>query len=254
MDYYTVLGVSKDASQQEIKQAYRKLAMKHHPDRPGGSAAKLSEINNAYEILGNPATRAEYDSPQLRYNSRTFEDIFRRQVIPNKNIVIKAAISLADVVTGKSLFITYRLYSGQEEVVEIDVPAGVQDGTLMQFRDLGDNTHPGPRGNLIVKIAVTPERNWSRQHNNLVLLYEVDALDMILGCKINVRTLDNKTIEVKIPSGTQTDTKFSIKEYGVPDQQTGIRGNLYIHIIPKIPKIKDNEQLEQLRKIRNEIS
>lgn len=259
MDYYTILGVSKNASQEEIKKAYRKLAMKHHPDRPGGNAAKLSEINNAYEVLGDPTLRAEYDNPQPRYSSNNFEDIFRQgfyrhHVVPNKNVVIKAAISLADVVTGKTLYISYRLHSGKEEVVEISVPPGVQDGAQLQFKELGDNAMPGPRGNLVVKIVIVPEQNWSRQGNNLVLLYEVDALDMILGCKINVRTLDNKTIEVKIPEGTQTDTKFSVREYGIPDQRTRARGNLYIHIIPKIPKIKDNTLLEQLRKIKNEIS
>ena len=259
MDYYSVLGVSKDATQQDIKQAYRKLAMKHHPDRAGGSSEMLSKINNAYEVLGDSAKRAEYDNPQPTYNSQNFEDIFRhgfynQHVMRNRDIVIKAAITLADVVTGKHLLVSYRLHSGQEETIEFNVPAGVQEGAMLRFGGRGDNSYQGPRGNLIVKIVVTPERNWGRQDNNLVLLYEVNALDMILGTKISVRTLDGKNIEVKVPEGTQTDTKFSIKEYGIPDQRTGRRGNLYIHIIPKIPKIKDKELLEQLRKIKDEIS
>lgn len=259
MDYYSVLGVSKTASQEEIKKAYRKLAMKHHPDRNGGSSEALSKINNAYEVLGDAAKRAEYDNPQTKINTGNFEDIFRQgfyrqHVVRNRNIGARAQITLADVVTGKQLFVTYRLYSGKEEIVEISIPKGVQDGAVLQFKNLGDDSHPGPRGDLLVRIFVIPERNWSRQDNNLVLLYEVNALDMILGTKINVKTLDGKTIEVKIPQGTQTDTKFSIKEYGIQDQRTGKRGNLYIHIIPSIPKIKDENILEQLRKIKDDTS
>lgn len=259
MDYYSTLGVQKTATQEEIKKAYRKLAMKHHPDRNGGSSDTLSEINNAYEVLGDVSKRAAYDAPQTKINTGNFEDMFkqgfyRQHVVRNRNIGARAQISLADVVTGKQLFVTYRLYSGKEEMVEINIQPGVRDGAIIQYRELGDDSHPGQRGDLLVKIIVVPEKNWGRQDNNLVLLYEVNALDMILGTKINVKTLDGKTIEVKVPQGTQTDAKFSIKEYGIPDQQTGRRGNLYIHIIPSIPKITDKNMLEQLRKIKDATS
>jgi len=259
MDYYSVLGVSKTASQDEIKQAYRKLAMKHHPDRTGGSSDVLSKINSAYEVLGDPAKRAEYDNPQPRYTSNNFEDIFkqgfyRQQVKRNRNVALQAEISLADVISGKQLYANYRLYSGREEMVEISVPAGVNDGTVLHLRNFGDDSVPGPRGDLLIKIKVRPEKNWGRQDNNLVLLYELDALEMILGTKVVVNTLDGKNIEVRIPQGTQTDTKFSIREYGIPDRRTGKRGNLYIHIIPKIPRINDEKLLQQLRKIKNEAS
>lgn len=259
MDHYSVLGVPKTASQEEIKKAYRKLAMKHHPDRNGGSSEALSKINNAYEVLGDSTKRQEYDNPQTKINTGNFEDIFkqgfyRQQVVRNRNISARVQINLSDVVTGKQLFITYRLYSGKEEMVEINIPQGVHDGSMLRFKNLGDDSYPGPRGDLLIKIIVIPEKNWGRQDNNLVLLYEVNALDMILGTKINVKTLDGKTIEVKVPQGTQTDTKFSIKEYGIQDQRTGKRGNLYIHIIPSIPKIEDENMLEQLRKIKDATS
>jgi curved DNA-binding protein len=257
MDYYNTLGVSKDATQQEIKQAYRKLAMKHHPDRSGGSSDELSNINNAYDTLGNVEKRTAYDTPQP--SPRTFEDMFRQgayrhQVMRNRNIAARAQITLADVITGKQLFVNYRLYSGKEEIVEINIPGGTTTGTTFQYKGLGDDTYPGLRGDLLVRVDVLPEKNWTRQDSHLMLIYEVDALDMIIGTKITVCTLDNRTIEVKIPPGTQTDARFNIPRFGVPDRITKVRGNLYIHIIPRIPRITDPSTLDQLRKIKDAIS
>src|SRR6056297_3624330 len=105
MNYYSVLGVNKDASQSDIKQAYRRLAMMHHPDR-GGDASKLSIVNEAYEVLGNTAKRAEYDNPQPTFNSNDFHygfdrDIFSQRVRRNTNTTLIAEISLADVIAGK---------------------------------------------------------------------------------------------------------------------------------------------------------
>lgn len=69
-DFYQILGVSKSASQDEIKQAFRKLAHKYHPDKPGGDEAKFKEINEAYQVLGEPEKRAKYD----QFGSAAFEN------------------------------------------------------------------------------------------------------------------------------------------------------------------------------------
>lgn len=255
MNYYSVLGVSKNASQSEIKQAYRKLAMKHHPDR-GGDAGKLSEINSAYEILGDPTKRAEYDNPQPRFTSNNFnqaftEGFYRQQVYRNGDTALIAEITLADVVNGKDLFASYRLGSGREDTIEVRVPVGIQDGQILRFKGKGDDRYPGPRGCLLIKIVVRPVKNWDRQENNLVLTYKVNAIDMMLGTRVTVTTLDNKKIELKIPEGTQSDTKFSVPGYGLPDPRTGKVGNLYIKVVPEIEKIQDPDVKEKLRNYRN---
>lgn len=258
MDYYSVLGVEKSASQSEIKQAYRKLAMKHHPDR-GGSSSALTLINEAYEVLGNESKRAEYDNPQPTFNSRDFyqnfdEAFFRQRMRRNANTSIIVEITLADVVTGKKLIASYRVASGEEQAVEINIPAGINSGQMLRYAELGDNTVPGPRGDLLVKVIVKEEKNWSRQGDNLVLKYNVNALDMITGTKIRIRTLDDKDIELKVPKGTKANTKFSVSEYGVPNPATHRRGNLYIQVVPEITRVDDEALLEQIRNYRNETS
>ncbi len=257
MNYYSVLGVNKDASQSDIKQAYRRLAMMHHPDR-GGDASKLSIVNEAYEVLGNTAKRAEYDNPQPTFNSNDFHygfdrDIFSQRVRRNTNTTLIAEISLADVITGKSMFASYRLPSGDEQTVEVQVPPGIKSGQVLRYTGLGDNSVQGQqRGDLLIRINVREEKNWARQDDNLVLTYKANVLDMITGSKIRIETLDNKQIELKLPAGTQANTKFSVSEYGIPNQRTGQRGNLYIQIVPEIVKIKDENLLEQIRSYRND--
>jgi curved DNA-binding protein len=258
MDYYSVLGVDKTSSQTEIKQAYRKLAMKHHPDR-GGDASTLTTINEAYETLGNESKRAEYDNPQQGFRSGDFyhnfdEGFFRQRVRRNGNTAISVTIALADVITGKEMLASYRVASGEEQTVELKIPIGIQSGQVLRYRGLGDNSVPGPRGDLLVKIVVREEANWTRQGDNLVLYYKLNALDMITGTKIRIETLDNKHIELKIPQGTKTDTKFSVAEYGMPNAATHKRGSLYIHIVPEITKIEDQELLDQIRSYRNAAS
>lgn len=258
MDYYSVLGVAKSATQTEIKQAYRKLAMKHHPDR-GGDSSTLTLINEAYEVLGNETKRAEYDNPQTTFRSNDFyhnfdEGFFRQRVRRNGNTAIAVEITLADVIQGKELLASYRVSSGEQQTVEIKIPLGIQSGQVLRYKGLGDNSVPGPRGDLLVKVTVQEEKNWTRQGDNLVLQYKVNALDMITGTKIRVETLDDKHIELKIPQGTKVDTKFSVAEYGTPNPATHKRGNLYIQIIPEITKIKDEELLEQIRSYRNATS
>ena len=80
MDYYSVLGIPKTASSDQIKQAYRKLAKANHPDRTGGDDTKFKQINEAYDTLKDPNKKAAYDNPQPRFNTRSMnggmEDIF----------------------------------------------------------------------------------------------------------------------------------------------------------------------------------
>jgi len=144
--------------------------------------------------------------------------------------------------------------SGREEAIEIDIPAGINDGQVLRFRGKGDNSFDGPRGDLLIKIKVRPMANWGRQDSDLVLLYKVNAIDMILGTKVTITTLDDRKIELKIPEGTKTDTKFSVTEYGLLDTRTNKKGNLYVHIIPEITKINDEQLKTQLRNYRNETS
>ena len=273
MDYYSILGVGKNATPEEIKKAYRKLAMQHHPDRTGGDDTMFKKINEAHDTLSNSNKKAAYDNPNQGFNFNSqnfhgqqnpfggnpFEHIFgqgfaQRQTPRNKDIIVQANIDLQDVLTGKNLIIQYQLATGRIETVTIDVPAGAKHGDTIQYQGLGDEGHPRyPRGNLHVKIKVNKSRNWERDFDNLITKKVINVFDLLLGCVIIIETLDNKQLELKIPQGTRPGTKFSIPGYGLPNMQTGRRGIMFITIDAEMPKITDVAILDKIQQLKNEI-
>ena len=270
MDYYSILGVNRNASPQDIKKAYKKQAMKHHPDR-GGDSTKFQKVQEAYEILSNSDKRDAYDHPhhanpfgqQQGHNpfaGSPFEHVFgqgfqQRQTPRNRDVKLAAALDLKDVLLGKSLIMQYKLNSGKLETVTVEVPPGAKHGDTIRYQGLGDDGHPRyPRGDLNVQIKVSKKKNWDRDHNNLITKKHVNVFDLLTGCAIIVTTLDDKKVQLTIPKGTRSGQIFSIGGYGVPDINTGKRGNLYVSIEAEMPVINDATVIEQLENIKQQIS
>lgn len=252
MDYYSILGVSRSSSEQEIKQAYKRLAMKHHPDR-GGDSSTFQKIQEAYQILSDPKKRAEYDNPQRMFHTENFEDLFsymrRRR---NRDITIHVKIDLCDVFKGKSLLAKYRLFSGRQETVNIDIPAGVNNRDTIRFQGLGDDSFGGPRGNLFVYVHIQEPQGFTKEGNNLYQELKVNALDMITGSVYNLNTLEGKSLQLNIPKGIQANSRLNIKSHGFPYlKNPKNRGDLIIIVIPLIPDIEDKETLDKISEISN---
>jgi len=270
MDYYTTLGIQRNANQDEIKKAYRKLAMANHPDRTGGDDTKFKQVNEAYDTLKDPQKRQQYDNPapnnpfghQQGHNpfaGTPFEHHFNfgfgqqqhhRQA--NKDLNIAATIELVDVIVGKELIIQYRLGTGALETITVEVPPGARDGDVIRYEGLGDNTITNmPRGALLVRITIAKHKEWTRENNNLLVKKTINVFDLLLGCAIIVETLDGKNIKINIPKGTQPGAKFSIAQYGIPDLHSRIRGNVLVTIESKIPVINEIDLLTKIEELRN---
>ena len=277
MDYYSTLGVSKNASDKELKQAYKKASMQHHPDR-GGDEAKFKQINEAYSTLKDPQKRGMYDHQQngggqaFNFNTSNmggFEEAMRQanaqygnmfgqgfatRTPRNQDIHVRADITLADVITGKSVVIQYRTQTGRIETVTVDIPRGAKHGDTVRYQGLGDDGHPRyPRGDLHVKINVKKITNWERDKDNLITKNVINVFDLLLGCVIIVKTLEGKQVKVTIPKGTRIGQVFSVPGYGVPNLQTGRRGNLYVEVDANIPVINDEVILQELTNLKNKI-
>lgn len=272
MDYYRILGVNRDASPEELKKAYRKKAMENHPDRTGGDDTKFKQINEAYDNLKDPNKRYMHDHrntagkggfkfDSAQFNSGgpdPFGDLFsgmRRQAGSySPNITIKTTIDLKDVYTGKEQTISYRLNNGEIEQLSVNIPKGVDNGMNIRFRGYGNfANHPNMRGDLILNVVVKEQQGFQRHGKDLHQDLHINALDLIIGCKKEVRTLDGQTIRLNIPRGTKEFGKFKIQSYGLPDFHTNLRGNLIITVIPEIPSINDLNTLEALKVIRNQL-
>jgi curved DNA-binding protein len=266
MDYYSILGVNRNATPEQIKAAYRKLAMQHHPDR-GGDHNKFAQINSAYEVLSNSDKKNAYDNPQpqgFNFNSshfnqgNPFSDMFNthmRHTPRNRDITLAANIDLKDVITGKSLILQYQLSKGQLETVTVDIPKGARHGDTIRYQGLGDDADRRfPRGDLHIKVRIGKTKNWDIDNNNLITKKSINVFDFVLGCVIIIETLDNRNLELKIPKGTKPGTVFNISGYGVPDINTGRIGNLYVGIEAIVPKINDAVLLNKIEQLKNEIN
>jgi len=263
MDYYSILGVPKTASEQDIRKAYKKQSMQHHPDR-GGNEEQFKLVNEAYSTLKDPKKRAAYDNPQPRFDSRSFdhntnfEDLFsqmfqsqKRRMPRNQDIKLRVSINLSEVFTGKSVIAAYKLRNGTEQTVNLDIPAGVRNGDTIRFNELGDNAFPGPRGNLYVYIKVETNSEWKRDESDLIRTAKISCLDLILGTKYAINTLDNRTLELNIPPGTKNGTTFSMHGYGLPNMRSARKGNLFIKVEATIPQDLNTEQLEKIKEVVN---
>ena len=266
MDYYKTLGVPKNATQDDIKRAYRKLAKEHHPDR-GGNQKLFQQINEAHDTLKDPEKRRQYDNPQPRadfnMNAQNMNDIFstffgggmQQRMRRNRDVTINVRVSLQDVMTGKDVIGKYRLNSGREEVANIKIPAGVEDNLVMQYKGLGDNIIPNmPRGNLNVKVTVEKHPTFVRDRSHLRTKCSINVLELILGTEVIITNLLGEHVKVRIPKGTNPGTILSIAGHGLPDMNTGRAGNMYLEIKGITPKIDDYEILNEVRKLNDGIS
>ncbi|GAB6392112.1 MAG: chaperone protein DnaJ [Treponematales bacterium] len=358
-DYYEVLGVQKNASKDDIKKAYRKLAVQYHPDKnPGDKAAeeKFKEATEAYEILGDDQKRQTYDqfgfagvegmgsaNPQdFAQAFRGFEDIFgdfgsfggifdsifgagRRGGASSSggarhgaNLRSDIEISFKDAVFGAKKEVSYTKSeacpsckgsgaaagtgkkvcpacqgSGQvrhsqgffsvaatcpncggegyliehpcrdcggsgahkkRQKIIITIPAGVENGKRVVIPRQGDaGVNGGPEGDLYVIIHISPHEYFERHGLDLFCAVPVSITQAALGAEIQVNTLDNKTIKVKVPPGTQNGKMLRIRDEGVPT--SGHRGNLYIKLIVRVPdklSKRGRELMEELSRTEGE--
>jgi DnaJ-class molecular chaperone len=184
-----------------------------------------------------------------------FENLFGRrqyqqQQPKNKTLNIQTAISLEDAYNGKDLIASVTLPSGREQVIQVKIPAGIQDGTTLRLSGMGDDSiNNVARGDINLTVNVQPHNIFKRQGDDLVKDIEISAIDAMLGTSVTVETIDNKLLEVNIPAGTQYGSTLSGQGYGMPHMHDNrFKGRLLLNIKIFIPKDLNEEQKELLRK------
>jgi len=275
MDYYSALGVGRNASPDEIKSAYRKLAMKHHPDR-GGDEKKFKEISEAYDVLSDPQKKNIFDlggdprgqahhghhhaqnGPfEFHFGSGNWNDVFGfgfgqpRHVQRNKTININVDVTFKEVLTGKTLDAEITMPGGKSKIINIEIPAGINEGQQIRYQGMGDNSISQlPAGDLIVNIRVIQHPEFRKDGDSLILEKFISVWDAMLGCKLSIITLDDKNLEITVPAGTQSDTVLSCRNEGFPNMRSRQRGNLLIKIKVSIPRNLTADQAERIAQLK----
>ena len=277
MDYYATLGLKRNASDAEIKKAYRSLAMKHHPDR-GGDEKQFKEISQAYDFLSDPEKKQIIDMGgdpnaqpgmggfnqgpfEFHFNTGNINDIFgnfgfggfgRQPQRRNKSLSVNVEISLEDVLTGKDLNAEVSI-PGRNKMINIQIPPGIEHGQQIRYEGMGDNSIQGLRpGDLIVNILVKQHARFQRERTSLILEQQISVWDAVLGTDVTIQTLDNKTLSITVPAGTQPDTVLSCRGEGLPNMRNRQRGNLLVRLKVHVPQNLSQDQRAQIKQLQQQ--
>jgi DnaJ-class molecular chaperone len=289
-DYYTILGVNRNASEREIKQAYRRLARQYHPDvNPGDKSAeeKFKQINEAYEVLSDKENRQKYDQfgDQWQYADQfaragwqqapswdfsqggtrvyfgegdfgsLFDDLLgsfrsRRQAQPRRGQSLEYPV---EVTLEEAYHGTTRTLSFEDgKHLEVKIPPGVRDGSRVRLAGKGILGAGGTSGDLYLVVSVKPHPMFERRGDDLYVGVSVPLVVAMLGGEVQVPTLKGK-LALKVPSETQNGRTFRLAGQGMPHLGNSSRGDLLAKVKVVLPtklSTKEKELFKQLGELR----
>jgi DnaJ-class molecular chaperone len=275
-DFYKILGVEKNASQDEIKKAFRKLAHQYHPDKNKGDDSKFKEVNEAYTVLSDEKKRKQYDMygnadtgfggfngaqgfggfdfSQFNQNGQSFEfdlgDVFNdffggaRRPRKGRNITIDIQLTFKEAAFG-----TEREISNGKEKITVKIPSGINNGEGLRVSGKGETGEAGP-GDLIVRIWVAEHKTLRREGYNVITEVKIKLSLALLGGPVNVESLDGN-IEVQVPQGVAHGEMLRIKGKGI-QHENGKRGDMYVAILIDIPRKLSKSATKLVEELKKE--
>jgi molecular chaperone DnaJ len=337
-DPYEVLGIQKNATEEEIKKAYKTAARKHHPDANQGDAeaeVRFKEVQSAYDILSDPRKKMLHDnggSSSMHFRRRSgpvptgagfsyeevMEEFFGGGKFRGRNVTVRLEIELKEVITGcqKHIKIKKRkpcvgcrgegftdfkncnacsgtgfvqtfdapfemrhackscggsgkynivkcadcagtglLPGFYEEELDVNIPAGIDSGMQIRYSGRGEQSvrSGGTPGDVIIFILVKDHSVFTREGPNILVEVPVSYTQLVLGGEIQIPSLAEGILKVKVPAGSQSHTKFRVKGRGLP-VGNGMIGDLIATVKTETPKIIDEEYkkvLEQLAELES---
>ena len=265
MDYYNILGVNKSATPDEIKKAYRKLAMENHPDRTGGNDVKFKEINEAYDTLKDANKRSHYDlggqpnnQQNYGFNTGNMNDMFSNffnqntRIKKNRDLRFQINLELEDILHGKNISLEFMQANGRPNYANLRIDPGVEHGEGIRFRGVGDASDTRiPRGDILVTVNLLKHKSFTREGKHLITDVEIEYFDLLLGTSKIIEGLDNQKLKLEIQPGTDPGTRLRCKGYGLSSK--GVKGDLFVFIRTKTPKITDKNVIESIRNIKEKL-
>jgi DnaJ-class molecular chaperone len=273
-DPYSILGVAKTASADELKKAYRRLAKKHHPDlNPGNaeSASRFKEISGAYDLLSDAEKRARFDRGEIdaagqeradasfyrahaggpggaKYRSGAdfdpsdiFADLFARggrggggAEFRMRGSDLSYALTVDFIEAAKGG--SKRLSFSDGRTLDVNVPPGSESGQVLRLRGQGQpGMGGGPAGDALIEITVAPHAFFKRDGLNVLVEVPVTLSEAVAGAKITVPTIEGP-VSMTVPAGSNTGTKLRLRGRGI---KGAVAGDQYITLKVVLPREQD---------------
>lgn len=313
-DYYSILGVGRNASESEIKKAYRRLARKYHPDVNAGdkkAEERFKQVSEAHDVLadaekrkiydefGEEGLRAGFDPEQARQfrqwqsfagrgragggpeffsnfsfqggpaGAGGFEDLFKdlfggatgftgratgtpftsRGPRKGRDVESSLEVDFLTAAQGGPTRISLQKATGRGglspmETIDVNVPAGVNDGSRIRLAGKGEpGEDGGPPGDLYISIRVRSHPLLERDGDSLRMEIPVTVREAMQGAEVSVPTLEGP-VQLKIPPGTKSGQVLRLRGKGVPNMKTKSRGDMYVKVKVEVPVTNDEEALQ----------
>lgn len=273
---YETLEVNENASADEIKKAYRKLARKYHPDvnKDPEAEEKFKEINAAYEVLSDAEKKQQYDQyGDSMFGGQNFHDFARGQgANSNLDDILRqmfggggaggfnqggfgqsgfggfGGFDEPDLDTSAQITIPFdvSILGGKQHIslnndsFDIKIPEGIKDGQKIRAKGKGKSYH-GQQGDLIIKINVAQSPEYERDEDTLIKVFDIPLKTALFGGKIEIKTI-HKDITLKVPQNTKQNQKFRVKELGALNRKFGTKGDLHLKANIVLPKVDDLDE------------
>lgn len=288
-NYYKILGLKNEkVSDDEIKNAYRSLAKKYHPDINGGDESvteKFKEVNEAYQILGDESSRKKYDRVYFAYKfkdgfsfentknkvdtengfSEMFNMFFGKKDEPKiktnldknnypivgEDLESEIEISLEEAFFGAEKKIAFKTIKGDLKTISVKVPRGIHAGEKIRLANQGKpGKNGGVNGDLYIKVNILKHEYYRLEGSDIIIDLPLSPWEACLGTEVEVQNIDSNLF-IQVPSNVVSGERLRVANSGYLDAFGG-RGDLLLEIkimIPKRPTEEEVELFKQLKKV-----
>lgn len=262
MDYYKILGVARNATEEEIKKAYRKLAMTHHPDR-GGDEEAFKKIKEAYEKLtaddANSGVRNLHEmfrQGQHAARNWSFDSGWESDPgqVRNPDVNIAIPCSLEEAHTGFTKQVEFTLPDANVKNMTVTFPPGCTGDIKIRYAGEGSKLlHTRPPGDLYVRLNIASHPIWRVAGNDLSAMLEITVWQAMLGTTVEFDDIGGNKMQITVPPGTQSRSQLRLKNKGMNIRGSTARGHAFLEVVVQIPALAEEDKTKSIIDLQSRI-